>query len=166
MTRCTVTGNEPVNEPSASVPNPAKRPDGQHVDHWTMCPGEIIKAGFVRPVRDSYVHRGIVGPTNPLRDLTTEEMVCYTGAGYVKFEDYHPGTKVGFEPRTAGRFWTQVELDKIDKGCGVKTRMPMSCAETYAANPKYYGSTFCCGCSSYLPVAEFVWYGTNDRVGS
>jgi hypothetical protein len=47
--------------------------------------------------------------------------------------------------------------------------MPKQIAETYAANPSYYGSTFCCGCGKYLPVGrdgEFVWDGTNDRVGT
>jgi hypothetical protein len=39
-------------------------------------------------------------------------------------------------------------------------------AETYAREPKYYGSTFCCGCRTHLPVAEFLWDGTNERVGS
>lgn len=111
MTRCTVSGEEPTNDPSAPVPNSDKRADGQHVDHWTMCPGEIIKAGFKRPVRLSYIH---------------------------------------------------------DK-CGVETRMPQAIAETYAANPSYYGSTFCCGCRDYFPVGpngEFMWTGTTDRVGT
>jgi hypothetical protein len=56
MTRCTVSGEEPTNSDSASVPNSTTRPDGQHVDHWTMCPTEIIEAGFKRPVRLKYQH--------------------------------------------------------------------------------------------------------------
>lgn len=42
-------------------------------------------------------------------------------------------------------------------------------AEAFAANPGYYGSTFCCGCGKYLPVGkrgEFVWDGTDERVGT
>lgn len=42
-------------------------------------------------------------------------------------------------------------------GCGVLTSMGTAIAETYAANPKFYGSTYCVGCSQHLPVAEFVW---------
>jgi hypothetical protein len=49
------------------------------------------------------------------------------------------------------------------------TKMPHQIAETYAADPGYYGSTFCCGCHAYLPVGkrgEFVWDGTDERVGA
>jgi len=108
---CTVKGEEPVNDRSAPAPTNERLLDGQHTDHWTMCPGEIIKAGFVRPVRLEYIH----------------------------------------------------------EKCGGLTRMPMACAETYAANPSYYGSTFCCTCHGYFPVGangEFVWAGTNDKVGT
>lgn len=111
MTRCTTSGEIPINPDTSSVPNDAKRADGQHVDHWTMCPTEIIEAGFKRPIRLKYQHTV----------------------------------------------------------CGVVTSMPRQIAETYAANPRYYGSTYCCGCNKYLPVGEsgeFVWDGTNERVGT
>lgn len=168
MTRCSVSGEQPVNPDDAPVPNSAKRPDGQHVDHWVMCPGEIIKAGFKRPVRLSYVHVGPPGPEYPLRDLTDEERQRYGESDYVKFEDY-PRDQPEKYGSSTGRFWTQEQLDKIGKGCGVKTSMPQAIAETYAANPGYYGSTFCCGCGDYFPVGkrgEFTWAGTNDRVGT
>jgi hypothetical protein len=161
--RCTVSGNVPVNEPNAPVPNSATRPDGQHVDHWVLCASERAK-GFVRPLRTSYVHTGPPGPKHPLRDLTADQAARYADAGYVKFEAYPEGS-----PAT-GRFWTQAEMDKVGKGCGTVTQMPMACAETYARQPGYYGSTFCCGCGTYLPVGErgeFVWDGgSNERVGT
>lgn len=165
MMRCTVSGEEPVNPADAPVPNSATRADGQHVDHWVMCPGEIIKAGFKRPVRLKYQHVGPPGPKFPLRDLTAEERERFGEHGYVKFEPYpasHQGSAVG-------RFWTQAQLDKVGKGCSTVTSMPLQIAETYAASPGYYGSTFCCGCGTYLPVGrdgEFVWDGTTDRVGT
>ena len=165
MTKCTVSGEAPVNADDASVPNSATRPDGQHVDHWTMCPGEIVKAGFKRPVRRSYQHVGIAGPQYPLRDLTPEERAMWTDEGYVKYEPYPPGS----HGSAKGRLWKQDALDSVGKGCGTVTSMPVAIAETYAANPGYYGSTFCCGCGKYLPVGakgEFVWDGTNDRVGT
>lgn len=52
----------------------------------------------------------------------------------------------------------------IHEKCGTLTRMPAACAETYAVQPEYYGSTFCCGCGGYFPVGangEFVW----DKAG-
>jgi hypothetical protein len=161
--KCTVSGEEPVNERSESVPNSATRPDGQHVDHWVMCPGEIIQNGFVRPVRLSYQHVGRPGPEYPLVDLTPEQLQRF--AGYVKFEPYPKGARGS----ALGRYWTQAMLDAIGKGCGTVTSMPRAIAETYAAQPGYYGKTFCCGCRNYLKVGrdgEFVWDGTNDRVGT
>ncbi len=162
MTRCTVSGQQPANPDDAPVPNSATRPDGQHVDHWVLCAEERAK-GFVRPVRTSYVHVGPPGPTHPLRDLTDDERERYRDHGYVKFEVYPKGGT------TIGMFWTQHDLDKVDKGCGTLTRMPMPIAETYARQPGYYGSTFCCGCGKYLPVGkrgEFVWNETTERVGT
>jgi hypothetical protein len=49
--------------------------------------------------------------------------------------------------------------------CKVTTKMPRKLAETYAANPIFYGSTFCCGCRSSFPVGEFTWSGTNNVMG-
>lgn len=163
MTRCTVSGQTPVNAPEASVPNDARRPDGQHVDHWVLCAAERAK-GFVRPLRMSYVHVGRPAPKYPLRDLTDDQKKHFGDCDYVKFERYPEGS------HATGRFWTQAEIDKIGKGCGTLTRMPMACAETYAREPGYYGSTFCCGCGTYLPVGkdgEFVWdTGSDERVGT
>lgn len=165
MTRCTVSGEEPVNPNDASVPNDATRPDGQHVDHWTMCPTEIMQAGFKRPVRLKYRHVGPPPAKNPLRDLTPDEQARYAQWNYVKYEAYPPS-----DSAIVGRYWTQADLDKSTRGgCGTVTSMPLQIAETYAANPGYYGSTFCCGCGTYLPVGrdgEFVWHGTDERVGT
>ncbi len=55
------------------------------------------------------------------------------------------------------------------KGCGTVTTMGQRLAETYARDPRFYGATFCCGCNTHLPVGpdgEFVWDGTNERVGT
>jgi len=53
--------------------------------------------------------------------------------------------------------------------CGVVTTMGQSLAETYARDPSFYSGTFCCGCGTHFPVGEngeFVWDGTEERVGS
>lgn len=54
----------------------------------------------------------------------------------------------------------------VHKTCGTKTTMGLALCETYARDPKFYGATYCCGCSKHLPVSEFIWDGTNDEVGS
>ena len=51
-------------------------------------------------------------------------------------------------------------------GCGTRTTMSLSIAETYARCPDFYSGTFCCTCGKHLPLNEFVWEGTNEQVGS
>lgn len=50
--------------------------------------------------------------------------------------------------------------------CGGVTSMGISIAETYARDPSFYGATFCVSCNAHRPVAEFVWEGTSEKVGS
>lgn len=130
--------------------------NGQQKGYVVLTEEERAK-GFVQPVRDSYIHVGIQ-PKYPVRDLTDEEQVRFGKCKYIKFEEY-PKEKA---PLT-GRFWTQVDLEG---GCGSLTKMAVELAETYARAPGFYGSTFCCGCGKHLPVSEFVWDGTEQRVGA
>lgn len=50
--------------------------------------------------------------------------------------------------------------------CGTETTMSPALAETYARDPHFYGSTYCCGCWKHLPVAEFIWAADGEVVGS
>ena len=51
--------------------------------------------------------------------------------------------------------------------CGQDTHMASSIAETYARDPGFYGGgTFCAACRTHFPLAEFVWEGTEEQVGS
>lgn len=121
--------------------------------------------GFVRAVRYSYVHVGIAGPKFAVRDLTEEERERTQGTDYVKFEPYPEG----YKGSATGRYWTQDQLDSVGKGCGTLTTMGLALSETYARNPSFYGSTYCCGCHKHRPVGaagEFVWDGTDERVGT
>lgn len=165
MTRCTVSGEVPTNADDAATPTDATRADGQKADHWVMCPGEIILKGFKRPVRLSYQHVGPPGPEYPLSDLAGDKEHLRAAHGYVKFEKFPPGS----HGSALGRYWTQKMIDGVDQGCGTVTSMPVSIAETYAAEPGFYGKTFCCGCGDYFRVGargEFVWNNTKDRVGT
>ena len=134
--------------------------NGQQKDYVVLSPEERAK-GFVRPVRSSYRHVGATSPKHPLRDLTDDERKRYSNVGYVKFEQYPES-----ESPVTGRFWMQNQLDEVGSGCGTVTTMGKALAETYARDPKFYGGTFCCGCGKHLPVDEFVWDGTGERVGS
>lgn len=53
--------------------------------------------------------------------------------------------------------------------CGSVTTMGQTIAETYARDPHFYSGTFCCACRGHYPVGEdgqFVWDGTNEKVGT
>lgn len=50
--------------------------------------------------------------------------------------------------------------------CGGVTTMGLAIAETYARNPGFYGGTFCATCGNHFTLDQFVWDGTDVRVGS
>ena len=131
---------------------------GQHRSYWVLSEEER-KRGFVRPVRLSYVHAGNGGPEHPTRKLTAEEQERYGKYDYVLFEEFPEGDTV------VGRFWTSARLAQA-RGCGQITSMSQAIAETYARDPKFYGSTFCATCKDHFPVGEFVWHGTEEKVGT
>jgi hypothetical protein len=161
----TTTNGKPADPgfEDAGAPAPIDPSTGQHKAYWVLNEAERAK-GFVRPVREKYRHVGTAGPQHPLRDLTEEEHARYDRFSYAKFEAYPD------DPNSSltGRFWTQAQLDAVGKGCGTETTMGRAIAETYAREPRYYGSTFCCACGKHLPVGdagEFAW-ADGSRVGT
>ena len=61
------------------------------------------------------------------------------------------------------------DVDASDRGDGQQRSYIVLRAETYARAPGFYGGTFCIGCKTHLPVGragEFVWDGTDERVGT
>lgn len=50
--------------------------------------------------------------------------------------------------------------------CGTVTTMGLALAETYARAPDFYQGTMCVNCRAHFPLAEFVWDGTLEQVGS
>lgn len=130
--------------------------DGQNLVYLVLSEEERAK-GFVRPVRHTYVHVGLEEPAI-LRPLTADEAERHKGCNYVAFEDYPPERSP-----LVGRYWTQEQLD--NRGCGTETIMGNELAETYARDPNFYGSTFCCKCRKHFPVSEFIWKD-GTRVGS
>jgi len=52
--------------------------------------------------------------------------------------------------------------------CGAITTMSRAIAETYARDPKFYGSTYCAQCKAHFPVGEegeFTWYEMDGTEG-
>jgi hypothetical protein len=128
---------------------------GMQKAYLVLSPEERAK-GFVRPVRAAYKHTG-ERPKYPTRDLTPEELARYADVKYVQYEGYPP------EAEILGRFWT---AEQLRSGCGAGTKMGRDLSESYAREPKFYGATFCAGCRTHLPVAEFRWEPDGEVVGS
>lgn len=66
----------------------------------------------------------------------------------------------------ARRFVRPLRLTYLHTACGTRTTMGRAIAETYAAQPGFYGATYCVACRMHLPVGtagEFVWV---DRDGT
>lgn len=141
---------------------------GQHSVYLALSEEERSR-GFVRPLRRTYIHVGtrirrdeegrlfgklilIDDPEYPKSEYYTKEN------GYSGFIRYPKS-----EAPLTGRYITEGELEAIIArkthfgGCGSSTTMGPALAETYAVNPKFYGSTFCCGCNIHIPVEQFVW---------
>lgn len=145
--------------PGVNVP---KAPGEQNKAYLVLSDEELAK-GFVRPLRTMYRHVGIAGPKHPMRILTDAEKERFGKWNYIQFEQYPAGDAC------LGRYWTQAQLDAVGKGCGTVTTMDRTISATYARQPGFYGATWCCGCNAHLPVGadgEFVWDGTDERVGT
>lgn len=69
------------------------------------------------------------------------------------------------EDRAKG-FVAPVRRSYVHDKCGVETKMGLALCETYARDPKFYGSTYCVGCKMHLPVGEFKWSEDGEVVGS
>lgn len=69
------------------------------------------------------------------------------------------------EERARG-FVRPVRTKYVHRICGAVTVMGQQIAETYARDPSFYGSTYCTGCGMHRPVNEFLWLGTDEKVGS
>ena len=162
----TTTDGMPPRPGFENAPAPAPVKDnGQHAAYWVLAEAERAK-GFVRPVRRSYLHVGRRVCGKPLLSeqskLGGHRDICILPPG-------HDGECTMWQ-RVSQPEAARAEQEHMLGGCGCRTTMAIAIAETYARDPKYYGSTFCCECGVYLPVGEscqFVWDDANrERVGT
>jgi hypothetical protein len=61
-----------------------------------------------------------------------------------------------------------VRASYVHEVCGAQTYMSAEIAQTYAADPAFYGSTYCVRCQMHRPVGpegEFVW-ADGTKVGT
>ena len=139
-----------------------QKQEGQNECYLVLSEEERAK-GFIRPVRTKYVHKG--RKYDGLTKLDKPEK--HNDKTYVAIASIIVNAKY-----LGGTYLTQEEMEQHEStngyvgGCGAVTKMGEAIAETYARDPKFYGSTFCVGCNKHLPVSEFVWDGTDEKVGS
>jgi hypothetical protein len=70
-----------------------------------------------------------------------------------------PGERVKGFVRPVRRTYTHLK-------CHTDTTMGLAIAETYARDPGFYSGTFCCSCRAHFPLDEFVWKGSEEKLGS
>lgn len=157
MPRTTLTDGSPVTDDHREIDPRTGMQKG-----YVVLSAEERAKGFVRPVRRSYRHVGI-RPAHPTRPLTPKEREVH-GDGPespVLYETYPESMSP-----LVGRYWTKAMLES---GCGLTTTMSQPLAETYARDPGFHGGTFCAYCRQHFPVGregQFVWEGTDERVGT
>lgn len=109
-------------------------------------------------------------PVDRSRRCTVGEAVA---PGEANTEDRGDGQQKGYvilcDDERAKGFVRPVRRSYRHLKCGTVTTMGAKLAETYARDPKFYSGTFCCGCGVHRPVGadgEFVWEGTDEKVGT
>ena len=107
----------------------------------------------------------------PRRTLTDGTQIYPEHRNIIK-EGPRAGQQQGYvvlaEEERAKGFVRPVRRSYVHLKCGTLTTMSQVLAETYARDPFFYSGTFCCGCRAHFPVGEdgeFVWDGTNEKVG-
>jgi hypothetical protein len=61
-----------------------------------------------------------------------------------------------------------LRLSYVHQTCDSVTTMARPIAETYAANPHFYGATMCVACKAHFPVGEhgeFTWVENGQDTG-
>ena len=102
----------------------------------------------------------------PPRTTLSDGTQIYPEHRRLKENGQQEGYVVLAEEERAKGFVRHVRQNYTHTKCGASTWMGRTIAETYARDPSFYSGTFCCACRAHFPVAEFVWDGTDEIVGS
>jgi hypothetical protein len=103
------------------------------------------------------------------RTTLTDDTQVYPEHRRLKENGQQEGYVVLAKEERAKGFVRPVRRSYVHTKCGTLTTMGQSLAETYARDPHFYSGTFCCGCGTHFSVGadgEFVWDGSNEKVGT
>lgn len=101
----------------------------------------------------------------PRRTLSDGTQI-YPGHTNLRPDGQQEGYIVLAEEERAKGFVRPVRRTYTHLKCGTATTMATVIAESFARDPKFYSGGFCCGCRAHFPNDEFVWTGTNEKVGT
>lgn len=145
----TLTSGEPV--PADGSHREIETATGMQKGYVVLSAEERAK-GFVKPVRDTYVHvwRTVCAKMQPSDDkrIGGPRQVCSR-------KHNHTGA--------CGNWWNLAQSfhHKLETShrveCGAATTMGRSLAETYARDPSFYSGTFCVACKEHFPLEQFAW---------
>ena len=109
----------------------------------------------------------------PPADLTARETIHGTPMGEHLEIDPATGLQKDYvvlsQVERAKGFVRPVRSSYKHLKCGEVTSMGNALAETYSRHPSFYSGTYCANCKAHFPVGEdgeFVWAGTNEKVGT
>ena len=124
---------------------------------------------MTRPSHATLVEEVAKAPDEPRKTLSDGTQI-FPGHREI---DPRNGQQLGYvvlaEEERAKGFVRPVRHSYKHLKCGGVTTMGQTLAETYARDPHFYSGTFCCHCRAHFPVGEegeFVWAGTNEKVGT
>lgn len=106
---------------------------------------------------------------SPRRTLSDGTQI-YPEHRRLKPDGQQEGYVVLAEEERAKGFVRPVRYEYTHLKCGRDTRVnSQTIAESYARDPFFYSGTFCVGCGDHFPVGpkgDFVWKGTQEKVGT
>lgn len=134
--------------------------------HW---PHQCDNTPEKRAALESAMREALEEARSPETTLTDGEPVTPDHREIDPRTGMQKGYVVLSEAERAKGFVRPVRRSYRHEKCGGVTTMHQSLAETYARQPNFYGGTFCAICRTHFPVGpkgEFVWDGTNEKVGT
>ena len=135
------------------------------------------QALFVEATTYTVTSAQVVQPTPPPVDRS---QVVSTSSRQPSIQRGHGPAPEPIDPATGqhGAYWVLSEEERrrgfvrpVRRSyqhltCRKVTTMGIAIAETYARDPTFYSKTMCVLCKGHFPVAEFVWLGTEQLVGT
>lgn len=124
---------------------------------------EIVAGGFPAPHAHYFVQ------SEPRKTLSDGTQIYPSHREIDPKTGQQRGYVVLAEEERAKGFVRPVRRTYVHLKCGAPTTMGLTIAETYARDPYFYSGTFCVTCGAHFPVGangEFVWAGTDERVGT